>query len=100
MHYTLGVIGVGNMGAALVRSIVRAGALPPHQIAIFDVATEKAQALANELGVARIDSASALAMQSEYVLLAVKPGILGHQNGIYYITGKEPGHRLQVTANE
>jgi pyrroline-5-carboxylate reductase len=74
--YTLGVIGVGNMGSALVRGIVRAGALAADRIVIYDAAAAAAARVAGEAGVARADSAPAAAEQSDYVLLAVKPGII------------------------
>lgn len=72
-RFTLGVIGVGNMGAALVRGIVRAGALPPDQIAIADADAGKTSALAGELGVHVSADNAELAGASEYVVIAVKP---------------------------
>ncbi len=75
-QYTLGVIGVGNMGSALVRRIVRAGALAAERIVIYDAAAPLAERVAGETGVARAESARAAAAQSDYVLLAVKPGII------------------------
>jgi pyrroline-5-carboxylate reductase len=74
--YTLGVIGVGNMGSALVRGIVRAGALAADRIVIYDAAAAAAARVAGEAGVARADSAPGAAEQSDYVLLAAKPGII------------------------
>lgn len=71
--YTLGVIGAGNMGAALVRGLVRAGALPAAQIAVFDVEAVKTHALAEELGVQVLPGNSEVASRSEYLLLALKP---------------------------
>ena len=41
--YTLGVIGAGNMGAALVRGIVKAGALPVGQIIVADADSKNAR---------------------------------------------------------
>ncbi len=76
MQYTLGVIGAGNMGSALVRGIVRAGALAPEQVLVFDTAPQSAQTLVEEVGVVRAASAAAVASDSAYVLLALKPGII------------------------
>ncbi|MFB3880545.1 MAG: pyrroline-5-carboxylate reductase [Armatimonadota bacterium] len=76
MKYALGIIGTGNMGAALVRGVVGAGALPAQRIAVSDSDAGRAQALAGELGVATLTSNAELAGNSELVLLAVKPGIV------------------------
>jgi pyrroline-5-carboxylate reductase len=73
--YTLGVIGAGNMGAALVRGLVRAGALPAEQIAICDVDAAKTQALAEEFDVHVLAGNPEVAERSEYVLLALKPAM-------------------------
>jgi len=74
--YTLGVIGAGNMGAALVRGLVRAGVLPCDRIAVCDVEAAKVQALVGELGVQTGPGNGAVAQQSEYVVLALKPWMI------------------------
>jgi pyrroline-5-carboxylate reductase len=74
--HTLGVIGVGNMGAALVRGIVAAGVLPPESVTVFDAAPGRADALALDLGVQAAASNLDVAARSEYLLLAVKPGMV------------------------
>lgn len=68
----LAVVGVGNMGEALVRGIVRAGVLAPERIAISDVRREMAARLAAELGVAAASLDRALD-GADTVVLAVKP---------------------------
>src|SRR5574340_1748614 len=72
----LGVIGVGQMGGALVRGLVRAGALAPAQLAVCDVDSARAAALAKETGVRLAASNAELVRQSEYVALVVKPGMV------------------------
>ena len=74
--HRLAVLGVGNMGEALVRGIVRAGALPPEQIAAADIDASRVAALAQELGVIPAASNAEAAATSEYVLLAVKPATI------------------------
>jgi len=74
-RYTLGVIGVGQMGGALVRGIVRAGVLAPERIVVADADPGRVAALAKELGVKAAVENAQVAEQSEFVLLAVKPGI-------------------------
>ncbi len=76
MKYTLGVIGAGNMGAALVRGIVSAGALPAEQIIVSDDDAGRVNALASELGVKHAKNNSEVASESEYVALVVKPGVV------------------------
>ena len=75
-EYTLGVIGAGNMGGALVRGLVRAAVLPPEKIAVFDTDAAKVQALVDELGLHAAAGNVAVAQQSEYVVLALKPGMI------------------------
>ncbi len=72
---TLGVIGVGNMGAALVRGIVQAGAVPANQVMVADADAKRAAALAKELGVAAANNTD-IAHGCDYVVLAIKPGIV------------------------
>ena len=76
MTYTLGVIGTGNMGAALVRGLVKTGALAADQIIVCDTDRPRAAALAKEMGVALGETNGEAAAGSEYVLLAVKPGAM------------------------
>jgi len=76
MTYTLGVIGTGNMGAALVRGLVKTGALAADQIIVCDADRPRAAALAKEMGVALGETNGEVAAVSQYVLLAVKPGAM------------------------
>jgi pyrroline-5-carboxylate reductase len=76
MKYTLGVIGTGKMGSALVRGLVKAGVLAAGRIAVCDADRPRAAALAAELGVVLGETNSDVAAGSEYVLLAVKPGAI------------------------
>lgn len=72
-HYALGVIGVGNMGAALVAGFVKREVLAPGEVCLCDLAAERVATLSGELGVVAADDARALVSQSGAVLLAVKP---------------------------
>lgn len=74
MAYTLGVIGTGKMGSALVRGLVKAGALAADRVVVCDAERPRAAALAEELGVALGETNGEVAAASEYLLLAVKPG--------------------------
>ncbi len=73
--YTLGVIGVGQMGGALVRGVIRARVLAPEQIIVADADSAKVAQIAQELGVKAAAGNGQVAEQSELALLAVKPGL-------------------------
>ena len=70
MKYTLGFIGCGNMGGALVRASAKA--IGGTSIAVCDYDKKKAEAFANELGVTAL-SIEELAKNSKFVVLGVKP---------------------------
>ena len=87
---TLGVIGAGNMGAALVRGMVAAGALAPKDVVVCDAQADRAAALAREMGVGAAATNVEAAAQSSYVLIAVKPGVVGE------VIGERCGHFLRT----
>ncbi len=68
-------IGTGNMGGALARA-VRA-ALPEAELYLSDRSREKAEALAEEIGVEVLDNETA-AKRADYLFLGVKPQMLGN----------------------
>ena len=68
-------IGVGNMGGALARAACRA--VGPDQVVLFNRTPEKAQALAEELGCAVVDSASDAVWAAQCLFLGVKPKGIG-----------------------
>jgi pyrroline-5-carboxylate reductase len=74
--FALGVIGVGNMGGALVRGIVRAGLLGPGEIVVSDAQAAQVAAVAQEAGVEQAADNREVATRSRYIVLAVKPGIV------------------------
>lgn len=76
MDVRLGFVGTGNMGSALLRSIVGANFLPVDNISMFDVNTEKLEQLKKETGINYMASAQELVEWSDIVILAVKPNIL------------------------
>ena len=75
-EYALGVIGAGAMGAAFVRRVVGVGAVAAERVVIADAERARAKALADELGVRAAEDNAALAAASEYVIVAVKPGVV------------------------
>lgn len=75
----LGFLGAGNMGAAMMRGIAASelcknGVIT--QIFTYDTDAEKCSALA-EIGIQSCESAQALCDTVDYLVLAVKPQVLG-----------------------
>lgn len=73
MSFSLGFIGVGNMGGALAKSA--AHKVSPERIVLSDQSVEKAKGLATELHCQVADTQTA-ARESEYLFLGVKPHIM------------------------
>lgn len=75
--FSTGFIGAGNMGTALIAGLIRGG-LDPHLIAIAEPDDDRAKALQSRFpGIGRL-GAGELAEQSQTLVLAVKPQILGN----------------------
>ncbi|MDQ1258005.1 MAG: pyrroline-5-carboxylate reductase [Candidatus Hydrogenedentes bacterium] len=72
MKGTLGFLGYGNMGGAILRGLIGAGTLDPAHAAVFDVDADKCRDAA-ALGVAVSASPADLAARSDTLMLAVKP---------------------------
>jgi len=71
--WTLGLIGCGNMGGALVRGVIKSGLLPPARVHVADADAAKAKAFAEELGVTALETNTEVATQSDVVIFAAKP---------------------------
>lgn len=76
MGTTIGVMGVGNMGAALVRGWSHASDAEL-SLLIYDVAQERMEALLGLDGVEAASSPEELAKQADVILLVVKPKEMG-----------------------
>lgn len=68
----LGVIGAGNMGAAIIRGYVKTGA-NPEEIMVCGHHPERLQVLREETGIGLTDAISDLAAWCDVLLIAVKP---------------------------
>ena len=73
--YRLGFIGVGNMGEAILRGVLKGKVLQGSEIAVFDLNTAKCETLQAEFGVHAADSLDALIRTCSMLLLAVKPNV-------------------------
>ena len=73
MKFSIGLIGAGNMGGALVKAAVKNGILQGDNLAILDVNAAAAQSLAEELRAHVADSYRTLVDKCNMLLIAVKP---------------------------
>ena len=69
MHGTLGLLGCGNMGGAIVLGLIESGTISPEHTLVFDIDPDRAKSL--KLPVAQ--SPVALAQHSNTLILATKP---------------------------
>lgn len=76
MFKTIGICGAGNMGRAIVKGLVSAGAIEAKHIYIYNIHKEKGQDLADETGAVNVESIEALAKKSQALIMAVKPHIM------------------------
>lgn len=74
MSYTIGFIGAGNMGGAIIRAVCRE--TDPAGVLISDLSTGKTAALAEETGCVVAESAAQVAGNCDIVMLCVKPQVL------------------------
>ena len=73
--YKLGFIGCGNMATAILNGVVNSEYVNGADICVFDVDSQKANALKNNLGVEALLSAREVAEKAQVVVLAVKPQV-------------------------
>ena len=71
MSHTLGIIGAGNMGDAIIRGAVRSGVLDPGAMLVAELDADRRRAMA-DLGLAVTDTVTDVVGCGE-LLLAVKP---------------------------
>ena len=74
MNATIGFLGAGHMGGAMLRGLAAADFRPA--LRVFDAAPGRAEALAAELGAVAASSPADLAAGCDAVVLAVRPGDL------------------------
>lgn len=77
MKYHYGFIGGGNMATALLRGLLEQGLSLPTQIIVSDVSVERRSLLADESGVDVTSDNLEVIQESETVILAIKPQVLG-----------------------
>ena len=73
MQYAVGVIGVGNMGAALVRGIIDQGEMSPQSVIVCDLDKDLVRRICDDMGVVDGTEATHVAGSADLVILAAKP---------------------------
>lgn len=71
----IGIIGIGNMGEALLAGICKGGTVQPDRIFIHDQNKARLSALAQQYGVCPAESNQEVLAQSDYIFLMIKPDI-------------------------
>jgi len=72
---SLGIIGTGNMGGALLRGVVKSGLLDAGSIIIYDANSTLVYSLVKELGVTPAQTSQEVASVSDWIVSCVKPQI-------------------------
>jgi pyrroline-5-carboxylate reductase len=72
----IAILGIGNMGSALMKGIINAKLTPPKKIIAYDIDLPRLQAIAAEWKIRIAADLSAAAEISEILLLCVKPQTL------------------------
>ena len=73
----VGFLGAGNMGEAMIKGLLQAGLVQAQTICATDVRVERLEQIAQQYGIRTAASNSALVAESDVVILAVKPQIMG-----------------------
>lgn len=72
MVQTFGIVGIGNMGGAILEGIVKRGAIQPQQVTVYDI-NPAAMERGKQLGVQLAASIEEVVKASDMVMLGVKP---------------------------
>ncbi|ACV08624.1 pyrroline-5-carboxylate reductase [Jonesia denitrificans] len=73
MSTTVGFIGIGNMASAIIRGLITSGLVNASDIVVSSRDHARREAFAAELGVRSLDSNVLVALESDILVLAVKP---------------------------
>ena len=72
----LGIIGTGNIGSALLKTILRKNLISEKNLSFYDKDKTVAEELSAQLNVKVAENNAELARSSRYILLAVKPQVI------------------------
>lgn len=87
---TIGFIGGGNMGEALIRGLTSASVLLPQQICVYDVLPSRLKVLRDTYAIGPAATIAEVARRSQILVLAVKPQVM---SGVFDELRPELVHR-------
>jgi pyrroline-5-carboxylate reductase len=73
---TIGFVGTGNMGEALIRGLLKAGVAEPSQVVGSDPRSDRAAELVEKYGIRMTAANLEVARQADILILAVKPQVM------------------------
>ena len=76
MSKTIGFIGAGNMGKAIIKGILSVGQATPEEIFVYDSYQPSLESIQRELGVSVTSSENEVAQKANIIILAVKPNVI------------------------
>ncbi|MFC6314809.1 pyrroline-5-carboxylate reductase [Lapidilactobacillus achengensis] len=76
MSKTIGIIGGGNMGRAIMAGLIKAQLYPADAVLVYDLNPAALTTLQTELGVQPMNSAAELVATADVVVIAVKPQVI------------------------
>ena len=76
MSKTIGFIGAGNMGKAIIKGILSVGQATPEEILVYDSYQPSLERIQRELGVSITSSENEVAQKASIIILAVKPNVI------------------------
>lgn len=76
MRHTIGFIGGGNMGGAMIGGLIKSELYAPEEVMVYDVYQPAADALREKFEVTIMNDVKALIRESQTIVLSVKPQVL------------------------
>lgn len=76
MKHTIGFIGGGNMGGAIIGGLIQSKLYAPEEVMVYDVYQPAADALRDKFKVISVSDIKVLIQESQTIILSVKPQVL------------------------
>lgn len=76
LNNTIGFIGTGNMGSALLKGIINSGVIMPNKIFAFDKDEQKISKIAEQTSINICSCIEEVINYSKYIIICVKPNIV------------------------
>lgn len=73
---SIGFIGCGNMGAAIIKGITEAGIISGSEVFVYDSAVSCIEKAVSNYGITACENAKEVVKNSDFVVLAVKPNMI------------------------